>query len=493
MDITMATARAAREEAIAREATARMQTAAANRQTAAANLETYALEAALAAKSRSPSPTSMSRQFSPRTRSLAQQELPMETRMAQVVQQMETARREDRAYMEAQRREDRREAEEREQRLNARHEAELAAVRNTHQPAYGRYTVGQALTTAVVPKFSGDGTANWDEWLRHFERMAGAYKIPQAGWSNELIIKMTGLAGSFCDTQFPTSEPCPEWGILTAAMQRQFGRRYVAATAWYAVHAATRQPHETGLTALQRLRELTLALAVLGVPNNPGPNEWMCYVLQNNLSEEERPRWMAQANAAEDVSEDSIRDKEAAATATPYASQRSVATEERDAWFLPQRKHLENFLREQGKAIGGRVVPARAAPIDGGLTQSWPNGGQTADQATAPQRAALANDSTQDNSDGQAARLCAAVAAWESRAAATTRAPPNYHGKHQRAKNQATFDKRKANRECFKCSLSELLPGQLHYECALHGRHATTATLKVVVGGSCETTHGHTG
>jgi hypothetical protein len=48
---------------------------------------------------------------------------------------------------------------------------------------------------------------------------------------------------------------------------------------------------------------------------DPGPNERMSYLLQNNLGEEERIRWMARANSTPGVSEASIRAKETAAAA----------------------------------------------------------------------------------------------------------------------------------------------------------------------------------
>ena len=485
---------AATDEAAARGAVAR-------RQAAAAILETQQFETALA-KSRSASPASVTRsQGSPTpphsptqsTRAQPKQDTPSQdaatANLVWMFQQMEVQRREERSYFEAQRREERREAEDRIDRLEARHQAELATVRGEdagYLPGTRRHNVGVALS-AAIPSFVGDGTENWDEFQRLFERMAIAHNIPESMWTNELIVKLKGVALGFCDTQFPVDGPRPEWSALTSALQRQFGRRYAAAPAWHALNAATRQPNETGPAALQRLRELARALTVLGVPSNPGPNERVCYVMQNMLGEEERVRWMAAANTIPGVSEASIRDKEAAAAQAPHPGRLSIAIEERDEWFLLQRRNLESFLADQVRVVGGRGLPARAAPIDAGPTHPCPS------PAAAPWPATPAVEPPQEIEDGYAARLCAAVAAWESRAAATDRAPPLYHSHRHRAKNQAIFEERKAKRECFKCSPTQLVPGQLHYDCPLHGRHATGGAARKGVAGSGGGGFGQTG
>jgi hypothetical protein len=67
------------------------------------------------------------------------------------------------------------------------------------------------------------------------------------------------------------------------------------------------------------------SLTLLGVPGNPGSNERMCFLLQNNLGEDEQTRWTASAKATPGpgVSEASIRDKEAAATAALQTTSRN--------------------------------------------------------------------------------------------------------------------------------------------------------------------------
>ena len=374
--------------------------------------------------------------------------------------------------LEQHRRDDRQEANQNLERMEARHRAQWETGQAGGQPACARYHIGTALATTVT-KFTGDGDQNWDEWLQRFERMTRAHNVPESGWPNELSIKLEGLAGNFVQTQFPSEGPGATWVQLTTALQRQFGRRYEAASAWRALNTATRLPNESGLAALQRVRNLTRALTVLGVPSNPGPNERMCYVLQNQLPEAERIAWMALANASMDASETAIRDKEAAAaTALHGFNRQSIAVEERDEWFQPQRLHLETFLENQGKTLGGRGQPAQAAPIDA-------RGGPTPVAIMLPEPPIEASAGPGDTSIRSNARLCAAIVAWDKRAGATARPPPSYHGDGPgfQAQNQATFDRRKANNECFKCKVGQLVPGQRHYDCVFHGRDATDAEV----------------
>ena len=467
--------------------------AVARRQTIAVLLETKQMEAQLAEVSRPASPAKSSPRSPPTPRSPSLQRLPTDTGgLAWILQHFEEQRREDRAIAEAQRREDRREdrreADERAERLEARHQAEMATIKGTPvegQFPAGRYLPGQALVTHQFAPFADSSTEDWDAFQRRFERTAAALKIPETEWPNELILKLTGPAGSFCDTEFPNVGERPAWGTLTAALQRQFGRRYAAAAAWRALHTSARQPHEDGLAVLQRMRELTHSLTLLGVPGNPGPNERMCYLLQNNLGEDERIRWTARANATPGVSEASIRDKEAAATAALQTTSRhSIAVEERDGWFLPQRQDLENFFQNQTacKVGGGRGLSARAAPIEG--EQTSPHSADIPPQHTGPPVEPQCAPPVVAN--GREARLFAAVAAWESRSQDKSRPVPAYHGSNRthKAANRAEYEKRKANRECFKCFPAELVSGQLHYDCKLHGRDSTEATRRVVVAGA---------
>jgi hypothetical protein len=115
------------------------------------------------------------------------------------------------------------------------------------------------------------------------------------------------------------------------------------------------------LQALQRIEALTVALHRKGI-RNPGPNEQLAYVLQNQLSMEEVPRWTSLANADGTISDATLNELELHSTPTT-TSRHSCLPETREAFFARRVDHLRNFLRDQSKATtGGRQTgstPAR--------------------------------------------------------------------------------------------------------------------------------------
>ena len=399
-----------------------------------------------------------------------------------VLQSMEQARRAD--LQMAEERAERQEARHQAQatafaeRQEERHQAQLAAMAAS-QPAtrpqsVGRYVVGVALMH-VVPEFTGDGSEDWGAYRRSFEGFATAHGIPESHWPNELFIKLRAKAKSWYENTFQ-ADTFPPWGQLTSGLQRRFGLRYAAAEAWTQLCAATRQPNESGPGALQRLQELQRTLARLGVPSNPGPIERMCYLLQQQLTSDERTRWIAAANATADVSDDAIHDLEAAATPELTAKGRqSLAVEERDPWFRPRLEHLTTFLRDQPNSPGGRCPPARAAAL---VETVGPPG--ASDSATLENPAPLA--STTEITDGEcrvrvarADRIDASLGLRQPKG--TPLPPPEYFGPNPQheAQNKGEFEKRKTLGVCFTCPNKWVTYTQNHLDCPYHGTAAPSS------------------
>ena len=398
---------------------------------------------------------------------------------------IETQRREDQRQREADRREDLRRADERAERMEELQRTQWAAFSAATQPAAvqgGRrstYQMGLALT--AFPTFAGDGTQDYDAYIREFEGLVGphGHDIAPTFWPNELFLKLTGQAKSWYNTTFPATGPLATWSELTLGMQRLFGRKYAAAEAWQQLGTSARQTNETGPAALQRIQELLRALTLLRVPTNPGPNERMCYTLQVHLTAEERGRWMAAANATTEVSDDAIHAKEDAAVAALAQSRRisvtsvSIPIEERDQWFLPRLHHLETFLRDQ-TAPASRGQAARAAvsqaPEDASLEAPPPPGG------------------ARDVPAEREARVRQLRARWAARSERDG-SPPLYHGPNPAhlAANTATFAERKATQACFGCTIAQLAKapaGQPHWLCKHHGVDASDESKKQRVSGS---------
>ena len=153
--------------------------------------------------------------------------------------------------------------------------------------------VGRALTS--ISSFTGAATEDYNNHIRDFQGKIGpqGYAILLAFWTNELFLKLEGPAKSWYNTTYTAQNIRPEREDLTAGLQRLFGRRYTAADARRQFCVATRQPHESGPAALQRIQELLSALMLLNVPATPGPTKQMCYILQDQLTKDEKRCWIA--------------------------------------------------------------------------------------------------------------------------------------------------------------------------------------------------------
>jgi hypothetical protein len=220
------------------------------------------------------------------------------------------------------------------------------------------------------------------------------------------------------------------------------------------------------------------------VPINPGPNEAKCYILQGQLTPDELRRWMAQANADKDVSDDGIHAKEdalAARLATP--NRLSVATTdsgaERDSWFAPRLEHLETFLRDQ--VATGRAQPARVAAATG-LSPADPPAPSTPPPTPVVNQSQTASSPAPDPASGvpqltdNEARCMANRADRVDQAEGrgqpngTPAPPPEYYGPHEVAKNQAEFARRRAAGACFHCPMGTVDYTLWHSLCPTHGK-----------------------
>jgi hypothetical protein len=69
--------------------------------------------------------------------------------------------------------------------------------------------MGQALI--AFPTFAGDGTQDYDAYIREFEGLVRphCHDIAPTFWPNELFLKLTGLAKSWYNTRFLQRGPSP--------------------------------------------------------------------------------------------------------------------------------------------------------------------------------------------------------------------------------------------------------------------------------------------
>ena len=320
----------------------------------------------------------------------------------------------------------------------------------------------------------------------------GTHQITPEHWPRELSLKLTGKAATWYASRFPglRAGTFPPWGEFYSAILLAYSQLYGAAEAFQNLHGATRTHGSTGKEVLHRIAELEMLLRRKGV-DKPGHEEMMAYILQNQLSSEEFPRWTSLANADPAVSDAALNDLELN-TADAPAGRNSCPPRTREAFFATRCEHLRNFLREQGRATTtGRPLDNPA--VKAVVANDTPANPGPATQAASPsgtlqpvaERMVGSRDATRSSPE-YAAQVRAAQAKWTARST-NTKPPPLYHGSNSvhRTKNAATFAARTAARECYGCNVyGELVAGQPHWECALHGIGAPAATKSLRVSGS---------
>ena len=195
------------------------------------------------------------------------------------------------------------------------------------------------------------------------------------------------------------------------------------------------------------------------------------------LTEDEKRRWIANANATPDVSGDAIRAKEDVAAATLAGHDRhSISTEARDPWFAPRLQRLRTFLRDQP---AGRASPTRAAAACG-----TPDGGAPTPPAPVIFPAPASPPPVPLTPLAREARVNALKAQWTARSGRNA-PPPECHGPNDThlAENTATFATRKAAQACFGCDVhGQLVPNQP--QCRTGNASFTARGLRLSPGGT---------
>ena len=360
-----------------------------------------------------------------------------------------------------------------EERRAARHEeredrralAEQLATLNTGGRA--QYRIG--LAAKDFRPFDGqeDGAA----YILELTHLLGAHQVPVAMWARELNLKLSCKAANWYAAKFPDfpAGSYPPWSDLYAGMLLAYSQSYGAAGAYQTLHSLKRLPGSSGKEAYARVEEHSMLLRRKGV-HNPGPEEQYAYILQNQLTTEESARWTSLANANENVSDAALNELELR-TADAPAGRLSCPPPRREAFFAVRREHLRNFLSEQGPATtGGRSLgpPSAQAAVSTGTPEDAAPGVQV----PAPTSGPLPHD----------AQVKVLQAKWTARS--NRDGPPPMYSR-DRARNEAIFAARTANKECYGCDMhGELVPNQPHWECKLHGVGASAESKSKRVPGS---------
>ena len=402
-----------------------------------------------------------------------------EDRDARRREDRDARRREERHEREAQRQADREARAEREAERAERREERALAAQLATLGGRAKYSIGTALEKFRT--FDGAEGADGAAYLAAFSKQLSTLEIPQAKWAQELFLKLTGTAADWYGSRFEdlATDVFPAWGELYSSMLLQFSKQYEGAGAFHDLIGATRLPGTTGLQALQRIEALTVTLHRKGI-RNPGPNEQLAYVLQNQLSMEEVPRWTSLANADGTISDATLNELELHSTSTT-TSRHSCLPETREAFFARRVDHLRNFLRDQSKATTGGRQTGSTPARPGAYARAALASGETTtedEQLAPPPPPASGTSTTGAQTPGSAleCRLCVARAERDAGAARKKPMPyPEYVGPNQQHAdaNKAEFLRRQRLGLCYACPGKELNEQRCHLDCAQHGRLAT--------------------
>ena len=375
-----------------------------------------------------------------------------------------------------------RRADERADRQEARHEAQMAALTATRpSPAPMGPTTSAASTGFKsnhcfhgMTSFSGEDRQPLRPWFCEFQNKVDIARLSEDDAMCELRLKLVGIPSALTAAYvqaFDGDDAKPSVLGVLAYLAKDYGIPYEEASLYAAYVQGRRTAHTSGREYLRTLSTARRNLQAAGIPLTLSPAEQSYYMCELGLSALQRPTFLAQLSAKDDVSDDYLQSLSLATSRRRESLLNPQDSNERQACFARRLNMIEAFLNHdqgEGKA-------ARAAATTGTTEDAH-------DPGLEPQT--LATPSQPD----RAARVLALKAGWAVRRDRPG-PPPQYHGPNARhlAENQATYDRRIATNSCFGCTVDQMKAtpdGQMHWKCKHHGEDATPEERLVRVLGS---------
>ena len=375
-------------------------------------------------------------------------------------------------------------AEERADRQEARHEAQMAALAAahllpaSHAPATPKVSTGFKSNQCFkdMTPFSGVNGQPLRPWFHEFQNTVDIAGLSEDDAIRELRLKLVGVPSSLYLQAFKGDDARPTILEVLACLAKDFGIPYEEAVLYATYVQCRRAAHSSGRDYLRTLTTAQRNMQAAGIPLTLSPAEQRYYMCELGLSAPQRQTFLAQLSGRADVSDDYLQ---SLSPETVVCRRESLLnpqdSDERRACFLRRLTLIEAFLQHDlGPDKAARAAVTTAADVAEPVPQ------QTPTTSPAPATAPTCED--------QAARVRALKAEWQGR---RTRdgPPPQYFGANalHLAANQAMYDSRVSNQACFGCTPAQIKaapPGQLHWHCTHHGQNATAEERLVRVPGS---------
>ena len=354
--------------------------------------------------------------------------------------------------------------------MEARHEAQMAALRAAHSPTPGGQSVCFIPNKGFheITPFSGARGQDLLPFLQQLRSRANILKTPEDDVARELCLKLTGDALQAYNQHF-TPDANPTFDEVAASLAKTFIKPYQGAARWNAFFRFKRLAGSSGKEVKQQLHNARQACLDDGIPvDDMSSAEHLYYIYQLSLSPSQSAQFLASLSSNPVASDDHLR----SLTPTGEADRRgSVAgvrsSAARTALFRLRVTLVEAFL-DHDNGDGGHGVGARAAVTAGSLDRQ---SGPAAPASPGGDVGAGTLQSSRADISETECRLRLARAERER----SSQPPPEYHGPHDKhaTANQAEFEKRKLRGACFACLNSRVKYDVFHLDCSQHGRGAT--------------------
>jgi len=205
-------------------------------------------------------------------------------------------------------------AEERAERQEARHEAQLAALAARSIPAapesaapkvYAGFKSNDCFKT--IAPFSGEDGQPLRPWFHVFQNTVDIARLSEDDAMRELRLKLVGVPSALYLAAFNGDDARPTILEVLACLAKDYGIPYEEAMLYAAYTQCQRTAHSSGRDYLRALTTAQRNMQAAGIPLTLSPAEQRYYMCELGLSTLQRQTFLAQLSGRADVSDDYLQ------------------------------------------------------------------------------------------------------------------------------------------------------------------------------------------
>ena len=193
--------------------------------------------------------------------------------------------------------------------MEARHEAQMAALRAAHSPTPGGQSVRFIPNKGFheITPFSGARGQDLLPFLQQLRSRANILQTPEDDVARELCLKLTGDALQAYNQHF-TPDANPTFDEVAASLAKTFIKPYQGAARWNAFFRFKRLAGSSGKEVKQQLHNARQACLDDGIPvDDMSSAEHLYYIYQLSLSPSQSAQFLASLSSNPVASDDHLR------------------------------------------------------------------------------------------------------------------------------------------------------------------------------------------